>query len=92
MAQLQLNCELTAYLLAHELRERSDWHYDTLREDAKAFSPQEEKFGEERFKHMLIEYRTAQPEILCTEIVTNLSEFRAGDICDDITMLVLQRN
>jgi sigma-B regulation protein RsbU (phosphoserine phosphatase) len=57
-----------------------------------AFSPQEEMFGEERFKHMLIEYRTVQPKILCTEIVTNLNEFQAGDIFDDITMLVLQRN
>lgn len=57
-----------------------------------AFSPQEEMFGEERFKHLLIEYRALQPEILCTEIVTNLNEFQAGDIFDDITMLVLQRN
>jgi sigma-B regulation protein RsbU (phosphoserine phosphatase) len=57
-----------------------------------AFSPREEMFGEERFKHMLIEYRTAQPEILCADIMNNLNEFQAGDIFDDITMLVLQRN
>jgi sigma-B regulation protein RsbU (phosphoserine phosphatase) len=57
-----------------------------------AFSPQEEMFGEERFKELLIECHEYLPDMMCSEIISILEEFQEGEIFDDITMLVLQRN
>ncbi len=57
-----------------------------------ARSPEKQFFGDENFKKLLSEKAGKSTHEICDDIVDRVTEFQAGELADDITLLVLLRN
>ncbi len=57
-----------------------------------ARSPEKQFFGDDKFTSLLSEYAGKPTNEICDRIIDRVTEFQAGDLADDITLLVLRRN